>query len=86
METPNGPGNSPDHHPDNGSDGEGQGQRVSVVQLICRAYGLSDVSEITVEHINRYVTERRLIEEHTHHIRGRLRPRIPRPRAAGDAA
>ncbi|MCB5908154.1 hypothetical protein [Streptomyces pinistramenti] len=82
MESPNGPGNGSDRHPDDG----GQGQGVSVVQLICRAYGLADASEITVEHINRYVTERRLIEEHTHHIRGRLRPRIPRPRAAGDAA
>lgn len=32
-------------------------RRVSVVQLICRAYGLSDASEITMEHIHRYVAE-----------------------------
>ncbi len=47
MESNNGPEPGPDH------------RRVSVVQLICRAYGLSDASEITVEHIYRYVNERR---------------------------
>ncbi|MGW7575727.1 hypothetical protein [Streptomyces sp. NPDC054765] len=60
--------------------------RVSVVQLICRAYGLSDASEITMDHIHRYVAERRRAEEHMHHLRDRFRPSIPRPRASGDAA
>lgn len=41
--------------PENGSNPRG----VSVVQLICHAYGLSDASEITMEHIDRYVAERR---------------------------
>ncbi|MET7799972.1 hypothetical protein [Streptomyces decoyicus] len=61
-------------------------RRVSVVQLICRAYGLSDASEITMEHIHRYVAERRRAEERMHHLRDRFRPGIPRPRASGDAA
>lgn len=74
MESNNGPEPGPDH------------RRVSVVQLICRAYGLSDASEITVEHIYRYVNERRREEEKAHHVRERLRPRIPRPRAAADDA
>ncbi|MEW9515343.1 hypothetical protein [Streptomyces tubercidicus] len=68
--------------PDAGSNPRG----VSVVQLICRAYGLSDASEITMEHIDRYVAERRRAEERTHQLRDRFRPRIPRPRTAGDAA
>ncbi|MEU8686719.1 hypothetical protein [Streptomyces sp. NPDC048611] len=72
----------PNSGPDNGSNPG----RVSVVQLICRAYGLTDASEITMEHIDRYVAERRRAEERTHQLRDRFRPHIPRPRAAGDAA
>ncbi|MGW3010735.1 hypothetical protein ACWC9R_18165 [Streptomyces sp. NPDC001219] len=72
----------PNSGPDNGS----HPARVSVVQLICRAYGLTDASEITMEHIDRYVAERRRAEERTHQLRARFRPHIPRPRAAGDAA
>ncbi|MFG2831324.1 hypothetical protein [Streptomyces sp. NPDC048434] len=68
--------------PDTGSNH----RRESVVQLICRAYGLSDASEITMEHIHRYVVERRRVEERLPHLRERLRPGIPRPRASGDAA
>lgn len=59
---------------------------VSVVQLICRAYGLSDASEITLEHIDRYVAERRRTEERSQHLRDHFRPSIPRPRASDDAA
>ncbi|MFD7107348.1 hypothetical protein [Streptomyces celluloflavus] len=70
--------------PSTGPDTGPNQRRISVVQLICHAYGLSDVSEITVEHIHRYVTERRLAETGTHHVRDRLRPRIPRPRTPGD--
>lgn len=69
--------------PTNGPETGPSRRQVSVVQLICRAYGLSDASEITVEHIHRYVTERRLIAERTHTIQGRLRPRIPRQRTSG---
>ncbi|MEU8781837.1 hypothetical protein [Streptomyces sp. NPDC048637] len=72
--------------PNSGPDTGSNPHRVSVVQLICRAYGLSDASEITMEHIDRYVAERRRAEERTHHLRDRFRPHIPRPRAAGDAA
>ncbi|GAA2338151.1 hypothetical protein [Streptomyces caniferus] len=68
--------------PDTGSNH----RRVSVVQLICRAYGLSDASEITMEHIHRFVAERRRAEERMPPLRDRFRPGIPRPRASGDAA
>ncbi|MEW1656112.1 MULTISPECIES: hypothetical protein [unclassified Streptomyces] len=61
-------------------------RRISVIQLICRAYGLTDASEITEEHIHRYVSERRHADERTEQLRDRLRPRIPRQRSAGDAA
>ncbi|ARH93899.1 MULTISPECIES: hypothetical protein [Streptomyces] len=74
MEPNTGPGTGPNR------------RGVSVVQLICRAYGLSDASEITLEHIHRYVAERRRVEERTHHLRERFRPSIPRPRASDDAA
>ncbi|WP_030814095.1 hypothetical protein [Streptomyces sp. NRRL S-337] len=74
MEPQPGPGTGPNRHD------------VSVVQLICRAYGLSDASEITLEHIHRYVAERRRAEERTHDLRDRFRPSIPRQRAADDAA
>lgn len=74
MESHTGPGTGPNRHD------------ISVVQLICRAYGLSDASEITLEHIHRYVAERRRAEERTHHLRDRFRPNIPRQRAADDAA
>ncbi|AJT63522.1 hypothetical protein [Streptomyces chattanoogensis] len=74
MEPNTGPESGPNPHPD------------SVVQLICRAYGLTDASEITVEHIHRYVTEHRLTDQRTHQLRDRLRPRIPRQRASGGAA
>ncbi|MFE0381356.1 hypothetical protein ACFW1M_38660 [Streptomyces inhibens] len=74
MESNSGPGTGPNR------------RGVSVVQLICHAYGLSDASEITLEHIHRYVAERRRMEERTHHLRDRFRPSIPRPRASGDAA
>ncbi|MGW1839742.1 hypothetical protein [Streptomyces sp. BBFR2] len=60
-------------------------RHTSVIQLICRAYGLADASEITIEHMHRYVTERRLAEQRTHGVRGALRPWIPRQRTAGDA-
>ncbi|KUL35354.1 hypothetical protein ADL22_27655 [Streptomyces sp. NRRL F-4489] len=74
--------------PDTGPDPAGSPgpRRLSVVQLICRAYGLSDASEITEEHIHRFVSERRGADERTQALRDRLRPRIPRQRAAGDAA
>ncbi|MER0483679.1 hypothetical protein ABR737_35995 [Streptomyces sp. Edi2] len=75
MESNSGPDTGSNHH-----------RGVSVVQLICRAYGLSDASEITLEHIHRYVVERRRAEERMPHLRDRLRPGIPRPRASGDAA
>ncbi|MFF9478604.1 hypothetical protein [Streptomyces sp. NPDC014733] len=74
-----------DPEPEHGHDTAPDRRHTSVVQLICRAYGLADVSEITVEHMHRYVTERRLAEQRTHGIRGPLRPWIPRPRTAGDA-
>ncbi|ARF58190.1 hypothetical protein [Streptomyces gilvosporeus] len=74
MESNTGPASGPNPRPD------------SVVQLICRAYGLTDASEITVEHIHRYVTEHRLSDQRTQQLRDRLRPKIPRQRAAGDAA
>ncbi|MFF8369286.1 hypothetical protein ACF05W_10640 [Streptomyces lydicus] len=74
MEPNTGPGTGPNR------------RGASVVQLICRAYGLSDASEITLEHIHRYVAERRRVEERTHHLRERFRPSIPRPRASDDAA
>ncbi|MFJ9408066.1 hypothetical protein [Streptomyces sp. NPDC101393] len=75
MESNSGPGTGPNH------------RRISVVQLICRAYGLSDASEITVDHIYRYVTERRLADEGTRRqLRDRLRPTIPRQRSTGGAA
>ncbi|TJZ54626.1 hypothetical protein FCH28_16205 [Streptomyces piniterrae] len=72
----------PDPDPETGSDR----RRISIVQLICHAYGLSDVSEITVEHIHRYVTERRLADARTSQLQGRRRPRIPRQRASGGTA
>ncbi|MFJ6787033.1 hypothetical protein [Streptomyces angustmyceticus] len=75
MESNSGPDTGSNHHRD-----------VSVVQLICRAYGLSDASEITMEHIHRYVDEHRPAEERTSHLRSRFRAGIPRPRASGDAA
>ncbi|WP_043266987.1 hypothetical protein [Streptomyces sp. CT34] len=74
MEPNPGPENGPNSRP------------VSVVELICYAYGLADASEITEEHIHRYVSERRRVDERTQQLRDRLRPRIPRPRASGDAA
>lgn len=73
--------------PNNGPDSTGPNPHdASVVQLICRAYGLSDASEITLEHIHRYVAERRRAEERSQHLRDRFRPNIPRPRASDDAA
>lgn len=72
--------------PHSGPDTGSNQRRVSVVQLICRAYGLSDASEITLEHIDRYVAEQRRVEERTHQLRERFRPHIPRPRASDDAA
>ncbi|MEU5212471.1 hypothetical protein [Streptomyces sp. NPDC020742] len=74
MEPNTGPGTGPEP------------RGASVVQLICRAFGLSDASEITLDHIHRYVTERRRVEERTHQLRERFRPNIPRPRASDDAA
>ncbi|GAU67150.1 hypothetical protein SSP35_04_02330 [Streptomyces sp. NBRC 110611] len=74
MEPRTGPGTGP-NRPD-----------VSVVQLICRAYGLSDASEITMDHIHRYVAERPRVEEPAHPPHKRFRAGIPRPRASGDAA
>ncbi|MFF4604917.1 hypothetical protein ACFY12_19565 [Streptomyces sp. NPDC001339] len=59
---------------------------VSVVQLICRAYGLSDASEITLDHIHRYIAERHRPDERTHPPGKRFRASIPRPRVSGDAA
>ncbi|MGG2459577.1 hypothetical protein ACO0M4_07095 [Streptomyces sp. RGM 3693] len=61
-------------------------RHLSVIQLICRAYGLADASEITEELIHRYVSEDRHADERTAQLRDRLRPRIPRQRTAGDAA
>ncbi|GGN43838.1 hypothetical protein ACFXN2_02465 [Streptomyces kronopolitis] len=72
--------------PNSGPDTGSNQRRVSVVQLICRAYGLSDASEITLEHIHRYVAEHRDEEERTSPRRERFRPYIPRPRASDDAA
>ncbi|WP_329144918.1 hypothetical protein OIU91_10040 [Streptomyces sp. NBC_01456] len=72
----------PNSGPDNGS----HPRRASVVQLICRAYGLTDASEITLEHIHRYVAEHRDGEEGTSPLRERFRPHIPRPRASDDAS
>ncbi|MEU7637454.1 MULTISPECIES: hypothetical protein [unclassified Streptomyces] len=74
------PNPGPDPHP--GPDS----RYLSVIQLICRAYGLADASEITEEHIHRYVSEGRHADERTAHLRDRLQPRIPRQRTAGDAA
>ncbi|UQA92382.1 hypothetical protein [Streptomyces halobius] len=80
----------PDPDPETGpGTGPGTGphpRRLSIVQLICRAYGLSDASEITVEHIHRFVTERRLTDARTRQLRDRFRPRIPRQRASGGTA
>lgn len=72
--------------PNSGPDTGSNQRRASVVQLICRAYGLSDASEITLEHIHRYVAEHRDGEERTSLRRERFRPYIPRPRASDDAA
>ncbi|MFJ5595955.1 hypothetical protein ACIQCG_40290 [Streptomyces noursei] len=72
------PGPNPGPHPDS--------RHLSVVQLICRAYGLADASEITEEHIHRYVSERQDADERTARLRDRLRPWIPRQRTSGDAA
>jgi hypothetical protein len=72
----------PDPGPETGSNH----RRISIVQLICHAYGLSDASEITVEHIHRYVTERRLADTRNPQPRGRFRPKIPRQRASGGMA
>ncbi|MCK7624680.1 hypothetical protein MUU72_16490 [Streptomyces sp. RS10V-4] len=72
--------------PDPSPDPSPNARRISVVQLICRAYGLTDASEITEEHIHRFVSERRQADARTQALRDRLRPRIPRQRAAGDAA
>ncbi|MEU9125384.1 hypothetical protein AB0C96_37080 [Streptomyces sp. NPDC048506] len=74
MEPTTGPGTGPNR------------RGASVVQLICRAYGLSDPSEITMEHIHRYVADRRRTEERSHQLRERFRAHIPRPRASDDAA
>ncbi|MEV0375057.1 hypothetical protein AB0I10_35685 [Streptomyces sp. NPDC050636] len=72
--------------PDPGPETGQHRRRISIVQLICRAYGLSDASEITVEHIHRFVTERRLTDARSPQLRDRLRPRIPRQRAPGGTA
>ncbi|MEK2478100.1 MULTISPECIES: hypothetical protein [Streptomyces] len=72
--------------PDAGPTPDPESRRLSVIQLICRAYGLADASEITEEHIQRYVSEHRHGDERTEQLRSRLRPRIPRQRAADDAA
>ncbi|MFB7635339.1 hypothetical protein ACFC0M_30910 [Streptomyces sp. NPDC056149] len=78
MEPNPGPTPGPDPDPDS--------RRISVIRLICRAYGLTDASEITEEHIHRYVSERRRVDERTDQLRDRLRPWIPRQRTSGDAA
>ncbi|MFI1205317.1 hypothetical protein ACH4VR_38830 [Streptomyces sp. NPDC020883] len=67
-------------------DRPGPDSRLSVVQLICRAYGLADASEITEEHINRYVAEHPHTGGRAEQLRSRPRPRIPRQRTSGDAA
>ncbi|UZJ33600.1 hypothetical protein [Streptomyces endophytica] len=72
--------------PHTGPDTGPNRRNISVVQLICHAYGLSDASEITLEHIHRYVSERRRVEDGTHHLRDRFRPNIPRQRSVDDAA
>ncbi|MYT30439.1 MULTISPECIES: hypothetical protein [unclassified Streptomyces] len=61
-------------------------RHLDVVQLICRAYGLADASEITEEHIHRYVAEHPDADGRTGQPRGRPRPRIPQQRTSGGAA
>ncbi|WP_438485169.1 hypothetical protein [Streptomyces sp. S186] len=61
-------------------------RRLSVIRLICRAYGLADASEITEEHIHRYVAEHPHTDGRAEQPRGRPRPRIPRQRTSGGAA